>query len=247
MKTTQKYLTTFTLGAIGFSTAIGFSPLGTTANAQVLGSYTFGTTTTNQTTTASSVNSLTTFNNFSAGSGLNNIAFVAGSGTNNRAYTATGWTTNTSIDSNDYFQFALQATSGNRVTLSSVGFRALGDTSGTTGPASLQLAYALGATPSTFTNVGSVQNTTGSWTNYSVSLSSVPTLTQATSLITFRLYGYSSGNNNGSLSVDDVTVNGTVEPVPEPTTILGGMAALGIGGAIQRKRQKARKTVEAKA
>jgi hypothetical protein len=44
-----------------------------------------------------------------------------------------------------------------------------------------------------------------------------------------------SGTDNG-MGVDNFSI--VAEPVPEPTTILGGMAALGVGNAVRRKWQK---------
>jgi trimeric autotransporter adhesin len=213
--------------------------------AVVLGIYEF----TSGSQAASSVNSNVTFTNFAASSGLSGVAYNA-TGFSGAGAKANGWTTTNSltdaVTNNDYFQFALEAISGQRLTsLSQITLNAWRDNNG---PQSLQFQYSTNGT--NFTSIGSTlspgsggnASQTNNWASLTANLSGIA-LGDGTSQVTFRLYGYNAGNANGDGHFDNVSVDGEVQPVPEPTTILGGMAALGVGNAVRRKWQKKQKAV----
>ncbi len=65
-----------------------------------------------------------------------------------------------------------------------------------------------------------------SWWTYKTYLT--PPLTGLTGDVRFRIYG-KDATNGGSFSIDNVILNGTVNPIPEPTTIcLLGLGALSL-------------------
>lgn len=192
--------------------------------------------------------------------GISSLIIPADSGTGFvrgiHASSSTAWTTpvgngsNNSLSANnwsvgDYFQFQTSTATFNTISIS------WDQTSSDTGPRDFQLAYSTDGT--SFTNFGSPyfvlrdgvpftawNSTTNSTVyNFSVNLSSVAALNNQTNvyfwLINASVASAAGGTvqASGTSRVDNFTVN--AEPVPEPISILGGLTALGMGGAIKRK------------
>ena len=147
-----------------------------------------------------------------------------------------------SITNTDYFQFSLSSTSGNLLSLTSIGAR-FGGTS-TYLPATTQFAYSIDG--GAYTLIGSpisvtAYNTTSATTQTAYDLSGVAALQNVpdTSTVTFRFYASGSTTTGGfgffsaAASQDGLDVYGTV---PEPRTILGGILMVGALGWKQRRR-----------
>ena len=136
------------------------------------------------------------------------------------------------VDNNDYYSFTLTPTSGNALNFTSFTFRHYID--GVESPD----AWALYSSVGGFDQANSIAvgnaTTTDSWdgadNNNVIDLSGA-SFQGLESNVEFRLVIYNGRNNSGSLSYwDNFIVNGTVSPVPEPSTFalfgLGGLAFL---------------------
>lgn len=107
--------------------------------------------------------------------------------------------------------------------------------------ASAQFSWTLlasldGGTTYATLNSFAVNNT---WTSNSVSLSS-PSFANISNSngVTFRLYAHDASDFSDKWQINNLKVEGTAAPVPEPITIFGGLTALGFGTAIRRKYKR---------
>lgn len=179
-------------------------------------SYTFGDQSTPTTAlTATSVASNLTAGLFSVSDGsFTSTNFTTDSPPNSPAVSDTGsWNDGTPTK---YFSFTVTPASGYQFNVTSISFD-YRQTS--TGAASYQI------------DVGSNSNVTSG--SFSVntgwqSLSSSITVNALSGSTEFRIYGY--GGSNGGFAIDQVTLQGNVSAIPEPSTyaaIAGGLALLG--------------------
>lgn len=123
-------------------------------------------------------------------------------------YNAKHWSTLSSIDTNDYFTFTLDANDGHMLNLESFVYTG---TSSEYGPT----AFVFRSSIDSFTqNIGN-PIATGS----TIDLSSA-VYQHLTGPVEFRLYGYGEGDGSnkksGTFSVNDYTFNGSVSANPEP-------------------------------
>jgi hypothetical protein len=260
-------LNLMTVGAIASSSAIGFLSFATCVNAQSF-SLTSSPYTQNfntlSNTNASWGNNSTIANWYSNRS--NYIADAGGSGTGGLySYgTTAGARALGSLGSNSarlvLFGVALTNNTGGTIPFLSIAFDAQHwrSTSGSDAVANtLTFEYKVG----TFTTQASIEsefdNAGSGWTsisglNYSPTVNTTGTPTtglqesipklDSTNIANIAagqqiLLRWSDTNNLGNdagMAIDNLSV----EAVPEPTTILGGMAALGVGNAVRRKWQK---------
>jgi len=159
---------------------------------------------------------------------------------------AGGTTAANAISTGDYFRLTLTPDVGNSITVSSLSFDTF---AATAGPSARQLylfsdktGFAGGSELLTASTVSGSPlipyNTATAGQNFSVDLSGVSALANITDSVTFRFY-IQTPTASQSLALDDITVNGVVAAVPEPSTFvflsLGGLALL----AVSRRRRQA--------
>lgn len=160
----------------------------------------------------------------------------SGIGTNTTAgwFVASAWTTSTSLDANDYFEFTITPSSGYQLSLTSL---TLDERRSLTGIRSWAVRSSSNNFGSDLGNF-SVPDNDLTRTGQSTSLNS---LTDITTALTFRIYGYSSEAGGGTWRIDNVTLNGSISAIPEPSTyaVIFGIVALA-GAIIQRRRSKGR-------
>ena len=157
---------------------------------------------------------------------------------------AGGSTAANAISSGDYFKLTLAPTAGNSISLTSLSFDIF---AATAGPSARQIyifsdktGFAGGSELfSAGTQSGSPfipYNTASAGQNFSIDLSGNPAFSGITDSITFRFYTQTPTASQG-MAFDDITFNGTVNAVPEPSVFalcgLGVVALL----AVKRRRQ----------
>lgn len=142
----------------------------------------------------------------------------------------------------DYLTFSISPQSGYQVSLSTldVNFRR-----SSTGPNTFQWAYSIDGFTTNNVNIGSEISFTSTATDgvaqSQISLAGISALQSITGTATFRLYGYGSAGGTfaiGRLTGNDLSINGIVTAVPEPSTyaaILGGVALVGVMAIRRRK------------
>jgi hypothetical protein len=151
--------------------------------------------------------------------------YSAGSG--GGYFTASVWTG--SAPGTNYFEFTLTPDSGYEFSLSSIsfGYRATG-----TGPN----AFAVRSSSDSFASAltSGVITSDSSW--HSTGTLSI-TLSSLTAATTLRVYGFGASSGSGTLRVDDVTLNGTVTAIPEPSAYAALLGAVALAGAMLRRRR----------
>jgi hypothetical protein len=154
--------------------------------------------------------------------------YTAGSG--GGYFAAAAWT-GTAPGSN-YFEFTLTPDAGYAFSATSMtfGYRATA-----TGPTNFAVrssadAYASSLTSGTITG-DSTWRSAGTLT---ITLSGINTAT------TFRIMGSGASSSLGTLRVDDVTVNGSVTAVPEPSTYAVIMGVMVLTSVVIRRRRRTR-------
>ena len=210
------------------------SLIGTASQADVLAQYDF---TNNRISSDSDLNSVaSTFDN---GPGITTSTYYTmspSSVADPSLSTAASDTTNaeaSAVSSNDYYTFTLTPNAGEQATLANVAFNFA-----VFGNANPSASFALYSSADNFTNrLGAVVTTTStnSFTFAAIGLGNQT----VTSAITFRLYVFDNNDDTGQGDLlDHVTVNGTVSPIPEPSTY--ALFGLGVGllGAVQRFRRR---------
>jgi hypothetical protein len=161
-------------------------------------------------------------------------------------FQSSAWNYGSSINTSEYVQFTISVTPGYQLKLTSLSLDVSSSASGifglTGGPNNLQVSVlsgvlALGAgdnnTPLTLQSWSGIKGTTQTiaW--------NLPDQT-STSGFTVRLYGWSAGIFGGTMSFDNVAVDGSVTPVPEPVTVAAvvfGLIFVGTGFARSRLRR----------
>lgn len=232
-----------TLSIAGFTAVATIGTFASASNAAVVGTYNFE----NSSNSASSVDPNLTFGGFTftnASGSNSSTTFAPGNG-GGLAYNVNTWGTNNALvpNTNNYLSFTVNANPGYVMNLDSIG---LDQQANNNGPRNWQIrsdrdnyASAIGGELSTSTN---------NWASNSRTLGGA-NFTGLTNAVTFRIYAYNSVNNgnNGSWSVDNVTLNGSSAPVPEPLTIIGWGTALVAGGTLKRKFSSKKMSVPGKA
>ena len=142
------------------------------------------------------------------------------------------------ISDNEYFQFAVTLTPA-ASSFTATGFNFIWDGSAT-GPTSVALYYSTDgfATAGVSLATATLTKSTTTFTNLDFNLTSSAATT------TFRLYAYGATSSAGTGGFDTTTGNlnpnvileGTVAPVPEPATVIGGL--LGALGLCWHQRQR---------
>ena len=140
-----------------------------------------------------------------------------------------GWTG--AAPGTNYFQFTITPSSGYSVSIASISF-GYRESGASTGPTNFYIRSSVDSYGSNL-GTGTLTNSDNSWHssgNTSVTL----TFTSAT---TVRLYANSASSGTPTLRFDDISVNGSVSAIPEPSTyaIWFGVAALGVAVAKRRK------------
>lgn len=130
----------------------------------------------------------------------------------------------------NYFQFTVTPVANFTVSLTSLsfGYRESGTSTGPT-------AFAVRSSSDSYAAdlaVGALTNSDNTWHssgNTSVTL----TFTSAT---TFRIYASGAASATPTLRMDDLTLNGSVAAVPEPTTVAAALGLAALGAAWRRRR-----------
>lgn len=140
------------------------------------------------------------------------------------------------LSASDYFTFSIAPTSGNQMTLQNVIYKLSATTSGATGGA---LFSDVGGFASTADAISTFGITGGTNNDNSISLGA--SFQNLTGPVEFRLYFFGGGGSTTdkvrfrNLSGDDLIVDGTVGPIPEPSTLLCALFGAGLF-AIRRRR-----------
>lgn len=152
------------------------------------------------------------------------------------------WAIGAAINLAKFYTFTVTPNSGATISLSSLIFDARRSNSG---PGTIEVRSSLdnyGAALSTLTpGTGSGSG------NFNLGLPTSLTAAQfqnLTSSITFRIYGYGATGTAGTLSLDNVILNGTTQPVDVPFgfTPIWGLAANGIVFGLRKLRNKQTKS-----
>jgi len=148
---------------------------------------------------------------------------------------STQWTLNETIDLTDYYEFTITPKPGAVMTLT--GFSFWEKRQGT-GPSTIELRTSIdGYTSSQIISTLAAANVK----QQTVTLAPSETFAGLNASLTFRLYGYSSGQNNGEGDWALVNDSGTAgfvfegTAIPEPTTL--GLLGLGTVGLLLRRRK----------
>jgi hypothetical protein len=216
------------LALLALPLLIGMAP---SAQADVIALYTF----TSDSLDSTDSESNSTANAFVAGSGVT-AQFYSGHDTTNTtsgadAYQGVGnlssWTA--SLDPTKYFSFTVEADAGYNLNLTSLSFFTSKNNNGVD-TWEVRSSQDFNSTIDSGTGVYQGSPGTGTWTNPSVSLS----LNNVTGPLEFRIYGYNG--NTGNFRLDDVTLNGSVSAIPEPSTWLLITSGLGALYMLRRRR-----------
>ncbi len=151
----------------------------------------------------------------------------------------------TATSNNDYYTLTLSAASGYKISYSSID---LNLTRGATSATAFVWQYQINGTGG-FTSIGSPIDISGatSKTPYSIDLSGVSALQDVTGTVEFRIYAWGATTNSslffgastGSTDYSALNFNGTIAPVPEPSTL----GLMGVGAAFLVLRRKKAKSV----
>ena len=141
---------------------------------------------------------------------------------------------------NSFIEFTLNPTGGT-LTIDDISTRF--GTSGSTGTRAMEISYAIGAGSFTdLKNSGDTSGSGGGGTTKTVSYDFTTETTHGTgsivtsSTVTFRFYAY-NGSANRTSYFDDITINGSVTPVPEPGTYALLAGALSLLCVVIRRRK----------
>jgi len=164
-----------------------------------------------------------------AGSGIT-VSFVTKDLTTptSGAAQGTGWSLASSIDTSKYFEFAVTPDSGKNFDVTQISFLDKRyHVGGTRGPQDAEVRFFTGAglTPVTLSS-----SQTFSPGNALATFTSTfsPFTTPVGQILTVRIYGWNATDSTKELWLDNVQLSGTV--VPEPSTYLAGLSALGLLG-----------------
>jgi hypothetical protein len=167
-------------------------------------------------TAGQTVNSNLTVSGLSIGPG--NLSSTA-----NNSYRANSWESS-AIDLNDYFNWTLTPNAGFNLNLGSIQYDGQRTGNGPT-------LFALRSSLDNFaTNIGTA---TAADTTISLTATEYQNITSA---ISFRLYAWGAAGSNEGFAIQDFNFSGSLTPVPEPTTILGVGAVIGLSFGAIRKR-----------
>ena len=130
----------------------------------------------------------------------------------------------------NYFQFTVTPAANFSVSLTSLsfGYRESGTS---TGPSAFAVRSSFDSYAADLA-VGGLTNSDNAWHN-SGNASVTLTFTSAT---TFRIYASGAASATPTLRMDDLTLNGSVAAVPEPTTVAAGLGLAALGAAWWRRR-----------
>jgi hypothetical protein len=153
------------------------------------------------------------------------------------AFASGGWSDGATRDSNQYVQFTLTPNARYSLSLTSMSFDAWSK-NGAVGPTSGFAEILLGSD-----SKGAVAFSISS-TQTTVNFGFAPFNGGENQGITVRFYGWGSKNKNqGELDFDNVTINGNVDPVPEPVNValvLFGLCFTGIAGYLKLRPDRSR-------
>ena len=149
-------------------------------------------------------------------------------------FSSEGWE-NTMYDSTRYVEFVLTPATGYSFDLTSLAFS---HQKGANGPANGRVTMSYGTQSVSYDYLPSKSNplTPLTWDFDNLSAG----LNQA---VTFRFYGWGAKGNAGNdvrLDFDDVAINGSITPVPEPVNVALGVFGLCVAGASVGRRVYAR-------
>lgn len=135
-----------------------------------------------------------------------------------------------------YFSFSLQPDSGYWLNLTNLTFNA--GRGGASTPRGWALRSSLDGFAATIAGAD-IPTQRPNWTAYDVDLSA-PIFQNVTDPITFRFYVYST-NDGATMEFDDLVLNGSIQPVPEPAAWAIFLSAFGASLLVQWRRKQHRK------
>lgn len=203
--------------SIATSLGLGLSLVSATAEAAVLGKYTFE----GETLAPSEVTGGVTFSNFSY-SGDGTLSFPSGNApTAQDSISANRWLTD-----GDFFEFSVAAGTALITSLDLELRRS------PTGPQKVSAFFSLDDFASR-TLLDEIFPTENTFSNFNIDFGP-----GFTGNVAFRFFGDDATNNSGTLRIDNVTINGEPAAVPTPA-LLPGLIGFGLSLARKRKGQAA--------
>jgi hypothetical protein len=228
------------------STTVAIATLGAlpaASHAAAIGGYDFGIASSGATLAPTSVAPGATFSNFAyTGTGTTNFPAGNPSAGGNRAFAANDFSDDSTITVNNtgnpdgFFSFSITPNAGNFVTINGITL----DTkpNGNAAPTKLLIRSSLDGFASDLFN-GNL-GPKNDWTTITAAFASPLT---STSAISFRIYPFLTGPGNAdNLDIDNVSVQGSVAPVPAPA-LLPGLIGISLGAFRKKKRIASRQSV----
>jgi hypothetical protein len=219
-----------------------YSFTGSSDAAAVLAGVTGGIFTPSAGITGGSAGDATLFNGFSTGATTNTAPAASSQPVRYVRGNSDSANTAAAITNGDYFSFTLAPTVGNQLSLQTLTIDISSNGSSIANTSEFALVSSFNGFSSGTVVLGDVIGTPGSVTapgsaanayiRYTVDLSGAD-YQNLTGTTTFRLY-VSSSNNAGVARLDNVIINGTVLPVPEPSAL----ALAGLGGMLVTVRRR---------
>ena len=215
-------------------TSFAFAMTGS-ARAQFTAIYSFGAAITDVPSVAN-----VTFNSLTS----TNVSSTYSAGNTN--VTVNNWVTGGgSADTTEFLSVSLNANTGFTLSLTSFSFKT---SRSSTGPASVSVELFVGGVSqgvsSTFSPTNTTTTTTAAMNSNTFDFADLTSIA-ATSTVTFRVYGWGGTGSSGNLRVDDLTINGTVSAIPEPSTYSAIFGAAVLGCAVWRRKQQKKNSVTA--
>lgn len=161
-----------------------------------------------------------TAGNATFGSNITSITYPAGDGSTD-AYSGTPWPTALALDANSYLEFTIAPQAGYMMTLASFDLKHRRSSTGVR-------AWEIRSSLDNYLMV-LASGTIPDNTNWHPATCVLPAeMTDLTSPVTFRIFGFNAEALTGTWRFDDVSVGGTVAAIPPPVPLSGWALVIGL-------------------
>ena len=171
-----------------------------------------------------------TFSDFTRTAGLTQMPGAPASGT----FGTENWNQTSSIDTTEFEGFSITAAVGNHLNLTSLSFDLALKPSG---PTSFEVGLFLNGSSTAFATMDI--SPTATLTTYNFDFTDLTDADNVTTA-TFKFFGWNASANGGGIVLDNVTTNGTVVILPEPSSVyFAAFPVLLVGRQLRRLRAEA--------